>query len=126
MSEAALLKGDNGKIKVEIFGYEYPTATDVDDSNWLQSRLETTGGPFSGSIAISLTTSELMQLHQQFAEVTKHLNGNIRFENLESNWILNLVHPFLPYFECLAMIFCLLSKFLYIQIKILLRCNCFL
>ena len=90
MSEAALLKGDNGKIKVEIFGYEYPTATDVDDSNWLQSRLETTGGPFSGSIAISLTTSELMQLHQQFAEVTKHLNGNIRFENLESNWILNL------------------------------------
>jgi hypothetical protein len=90
MSEAALLKGDKGKIKIEIFGYEYPIATDVDDSNWLQARLEVSAGPFTGSVEISITAAELAMLCRELTGVTKALTGNVRFETMEGNWTLYL------------------------------------
>jgi hypothetical protein len=90
MSEAALLKGDNGGIKIEILGYENPNATNVDDSNWLPARLEATGGPFSSSIEIAITAAELAMLCRELTGVTKALTGNVRFETMEGNWTLNL------------------------------------
>jgi hypothetical protein len=90
MSESALIRGDAGELRLEILGYENPHATNVDDRNWLQARLEITGGPFSGSIELAITAFELAGLHQQLAEVTKSLIGSIRFETMESNWLLNL------------------------------------
>jgi len=85
-----LMKGDKGLLRLEVLGYENAHAQHSDDANWLQARLEVAGGPFSGSIAIALTSNELSLLYQQLTEATQTLKGEFLFENMEGNWVMSL------------------------------------
>jgi hypothetical protein len=85
MDNVVIMKGDKGQLDIEILKYENPNARTIDDANWLLGRLSINAGPFSGSIALSMTTNELESLDKQLGMATKSLTGQIDFASLEGN-----------------------------------------
>jgi hypothetical protein len=83
MSSTALIQGDTGRISLEILGYAYPMAKDINSLNWLRVKLDVVAGPFQGSVRIEVTTDELADFHQHLAGAVKSVAGGVKFETRE-------------------------------------------
>ena len=85
MSDAVSIVGQGGKIVIEVFGYENPSASNVDDANWLSSRLSVEVGPFVGSFKAALTTYDLLVLCERLGAALHSLSGHVSFQSTEDN-----------------------------------------
>lgn len=62
MSNLIEIRGDGA---LEIVKFERPNSTNVDDANWLASRLKVTLKHFSCEVGLSLTTYDIAQLQSE-------------------------------------------------------------
>jgi hypothetical protein len=85
MSRRVTIAGHAGKIVLDVFGYENPTASDYDDANWLDAKLTADVGPFSGTFAIALRTTELVRLCSDLEPAVRSVSGHFSFESTETN-----------------------------------------
>jgi hypothetical protein len=85
MSDAVSIVGQGGKIVIEVFGYENPSASNVDDANWLSSRFSVEVGPFAGSFKAALTTYDLLVLCERMETVLRTLSGQLSYQSTEDN-----------------------------------------
>jgi len=85
MSDTVSIVGQGGKIVIEVFGYENPSALNVDDANWLSSRISVDVEPFVGSFKAALTTYDLSVLYERLETVLHDLSGQFSFQSTEDN-----------------------------------------
>jgi hypothetical protein len=90
MSEIAQIQGDNGQIGFEILGYENNQAQTTEDANWLRAVLHIKAGPFSGSVKMALTTSELVVLYSKLVKSVISLRDVVEFSTMEGNLSLRI------------------------------------
>ena len=65
MSNLIEIRGEGANVALEIAKFERPNSTNVDDANWLASRLKVTLKHFSCEMVLSLTTYDLAQLKSE-------------------------------------------------------------
>jgi hypothetical protein len=82
--------GSQGRIVIEVLGYENPSAKNEDDANWLATSLRVEAGPFSGSFRLAFTTHDLTTLLDQIQNALGALTGTVSFQNLEDDVSLNI------------------------------------
>jgi len=73
-----------------MLGRENPHANDPDDLDWLRASLSINAGPFSGTIALDITISELVVLCDQLEATLLSLAGHLHFATIEGNWSLDI------------------------------------
>jgi len=83
--------GENGKVNIEVNGYERPTAKDVDDANWLNCSVYIDVPPFSGRYDASFSTRDFLNFGQELGVLSDHLSGQATFETDEGALRLRLV-----------------------------------
>ena len=69
-----ILIGDRPEVVLTILGREFPTATNVDDANWLDARVRVVGETFAGTVSMTLTAGDLPQLRD---DVAAYLRGDV-------------------------------------------------
>jgi hypothetical protein len=90
MNNKVSIKGDGGKIVVEVFDYENPLAQNPDDASWLKATLTCAIGSFSGAWETAFTTYDLMALHDRMEQVLRSAFGRASFQNTEGDLTLNV------------------------------------
>ncbi|MES2222942.1 MAG: hypothetical protein V4587_18475 [Acidobacteriota bacterium] len=90
MTNTVLIRGDTGRISLEILGYENPMAKDISDLNWLRVKLDVVAGPFQGSVRVAVTTYELADFQQRLTGAVESVAGGVKFETLEGDLRVNI------------------------------------
>ncbi len=83
--QSVVFSGTEGRLSVQVFGYERSNAADEYDANWLNTRVLIEVGAFSGRFRASLTTYDFERLYAQLGEVVERLSGRVEFESAESD-----------------------------------------
>jgi hypothetical protein len=83
MGTQIIFPGENGKLVIEVSGYERSSADNEDDANWLTSSLTVKAGPFSGTMRVAFTTHDLTLLHDRLKQALVSLSGTVPFENTD-------------------------------------------
>jgi len=76
------IRGHGGRIEVEVFNYERPTARDEHDANWLKAKCSVVVGEFTCVLRFSPATHDFIQFLAQLEEVVRQLKGNATFNTL--------------------------------------------
>ena len=90
MNNTALIRGDEGQLRLEILDYENTQAQTIHDANWLRVAVDVKAGPFSGSIGLALSAVELKTLYLELSRATETLTGSIDFTSMEGNLCLKV------------------------------------
>ena len=90
MIEKITLKGEQGKIEIDMHQYERTDAAVRDDDCWITSRITVEVPPFRGEFGIALAIGEIEFFRDQLAPAVNSLSGNVLFENLQSDISLNI------------------------------------
>lgn len=90
MNEKITLKGEQGKIEIDLLHFEQPNPLGVADDDWITSRMKIEVPPFSGDFEISLVTGEVKHFRDALAPAVASLSGNVSFENLENDFSLQI------------------------------------
>lgn len=85
MNNIASIAGQDGKLIVEVLGYENPQASNVDDANWLAVLLSAVVGPFAGKFRVAFTAYDLLALYEKLKTVTMAFSGSVFFQSTEGN-----------------------------------------
>lgn len=74
------------QLKIRLLGRLHPGATDRWDGNWLSTFIDYAVGQFSGSIAASLRSDELLGFRDSLQAMSDSLSGTAVFESME-DWL---------------------------------------
>ncbi|HST09383.1 MAG TPA: hypothetical protein VLL05_03335 [Terriglobales bacterium] len=83
MPKTVVLRGDGGKVQIEVHSYERPESTDGSDSNWLVCKCGVTVREFSCDVNLSLVTEGFICFHRELAESVRSLKGTAVFATAE-------------------------------------------
>lgn len=73
------IAGHGASLKVEVLGYENPSAQDLSDANWLSCNVLARIGSFSGNFNGSFTTYDFVQFRDELRELLKEQSGTASF-----------------------------------------------
>jgi hypothetical protein len=90
VAEDITIGSKQGRISIEVDGYERPLAENQDDANWLKCIISVNAGPFSGSFKTAFTTHDFVVLHERIQNQLAEMSGDITFENTEGDLTLNI------------------------------------
>ena len=85
-----LVGGHGGHVKLEVLGYERPSADNDDDANWLSCVASVRVGAFSGASRVSLTTHDFVGFEAGLRSMLDSLRGGASFQPREDMFVLNL------------------------------------
>lgn len=90
MNEKITLKGEQGKIEIDLLHFERPHPLGAADDDWITSWMKIEVPPFRGEFEVSLLTGEVKQFRDALAPAVASLSGNVSFENLENDFSLQI------------------------------------
>jgi hypothetical protein len=78
------IRGEGNTIKIEVFGYERPDATDTSDANWLRAKCSLTLAEFSAVIHLALETHDFTRFAGELEQALQSMKGNASFTTSEA------------------------------------------
>lgn len=79
MSVEIEIRGHGGHLRVEVLGYENPSAQDLSDANWLSCDVLVEVSAFSGNISCSFSTQDFIQFRDELRELLANRSGIASF-----------------------------------------------
>ena len=76
-------------VEISVLGYERMPSGDYYDDNWLSCQVQAKAGAFSGGFAANFLTGELFGLYEGLQKLYRDLKGDISFDPMESQLVLN-------------------------------------
>jgi hypothetical protein len=86
MCEVAFHCDGGDFLILTLSGRSYPGATDYGGGNWVRAAVEMAAGGFRGSVTGDLRAEELVQFHDQLADLQLSLRGSAQFATMEG-WL---------------------------------------
>ena len=83
MSVTVEIAGDAALVKIEVFGYERPSATHLTDANWLSCQVEVNVIGFEGHLVAAFTTLDFAEFRTTLRSGVADLKGQALFETDE-------------------------------------------
>src|ERR1700683_3827277 len=80
-----IISGREGRLVIEVSGYERPATNDEYDSNWLMASVSVESGAFSGKFRAPFTTHDFARLRERLAGAVETLSGSVEFESAEGD-----------------------------------------
>src|SRR5256885_1941379 len=84
MSIKIEIAGQSARVKIEVLGYENPSAQNRSDANWLTCHVEVRVRSFSGQLDAAFTTQDFAAFAKCLCSAVKELNGTATFETDEN------------------------------------------
>ena len=80
MSVEIEINGQGSRLRVEVLGYENPSAQDISDANWLRCQVMIKiGEAFLADFPASFTTSDFVRFRDELSTVLTKLSGTASF-----------------------------------------------
>jgi hypothetical protein len=90
MPKTVVIRGDGGKVQIEVLNYERPNATEGSDANWLACKCGVTVREFSCDVSLSLVTDDFVRFLGDLDQAQRSLKGTAVFASLESGLTLEI------------------------------------
>jgi hypothetical protein len=90
MPKTVVIRGDGGRVEIEVLNYERPNATEGSDANWLVCKCGVTVREFSCEVSLSLMADDFVHFLGDLDEVQRSLKGTAVFATLESGLTLEI------------------------------------
>jgi hypothetical protein len=90
MSLEIEIAGQTAQVRIEVFGYENPTAQESSDANWLTCRVEVRVRSFSGQVDAAFTTQDFAAFGRCLRSAVAEVKGAAAFETDENALQLNV------------------------------------
>jgi hypothetical protein len=84
MPKTVVIRGDGGKVQIEVLNYERPKTTEGSDANWLVCKCGVTVREFSCEVNLSLMTDDFVRFLGDLDEALRSLKGTAVFATPES------------------------------------------
>ena len=84
MPTTVVIRGDGGRVQIEVLNYERPNLTEGSDANWLVCRCSMTVREFSCEVSLSLMTDDFVRFLADLDEALRSLRGTAVFATPES------------------------------------------
>ena len=90
MPTTVVIRGDGGRVQIEVLNFERPEVTKGSDANWLICRCGVTVREFSCDVSLSLMTDDFVRFLADLDEAQRSLKGTAVFATIESGLTLEI------------------------------------